>query len=49
MWRPAEKSVIEVAKNALDEGKMQLLRVMHEGAHLLDRIGQVGVGESKVP
>jgi hypothetical protein len=45
----SRKSVIEVAKNALDEGKVQLLRVVHEGANLLDRIGQVRAGESKVP
>jgi hypothetical protein len=42
------KSAIDIAKNTLDKGKVRLLGVMHEEAHLLDHIGQVGVGESKV-
>jgi hypothetical protein len=42
------KRALDIAKNALDEGKVWLLRVVYEEAHLLDCIGQVGAGESKV-
>ena len=42
------ESALDVGKNVLDEGNVWLPRVVHEEAHLLDRIGQVGVGESKV-
>jgi len=46
--RPSEKSALDVAENALDEGKVRLPGVVHEEAHLLDRIDQVGAGETKV-
>jgi hypothetical protein len=42
------KRALDIAKNALDEGKVWLPRIMHEEAHLLDYIGQVRAGESKV-
>ena len=44
----SRKSALDVAKNALDEGKVRLSRAVHEEAHLLDRIRQARAGESKV-
>jgi hypothetical protein len=44
----SRKSALDVAKNVLDEGKVRVLRVVHEEAHLLNCIGQVWAGESKV-
>jgi hypothetical protein len=35
----SRKSALDVAKNAFDEGKVRLPGVVHEEAHLLDRIG----------
>jgi hypothetical protein len=42
------QSALHVAEDALDQREMRLAGIVHEEAHLLDRVGKVGTGECQV-
>ena len=42
------QSALHVAEDALDQHEMRLAGIVHEEAHLLDRVGEVGTGECRV-
>jgi hypothetical protein len=42
MWRPADSCALHIPKYALDQRKVSFARIMHEEAHLLHSVRQVG-------
>jgi hypothetical protein len=42
------QSTLHVAQDALDQREMGLAGIVHEEAHLLDRVGELKIGELQV-
>ena len=47
-WRSGGQSALHVAEDALDQREMRLAGIVHEEAHLLDRVGEVETSECQV-